>query len=68
MSLGWLRICGHNASHQKITHVVPKNDTYEHKLDSSCWCQPELDDEFFVVTHNSHDRRELYEDGQRGLM
>lgn len=68
MSLGWLNIIGQNAAHEEITHVIPKGDTYEHKLDSTCWCQPDLDEEFHVVTHNSHDRRELYEEGQRGLM
>jgi hypothetical protein len=68
MTLGWLRITGQNAAHQTVVHVVPKGDTYEHKLHSDCWCQPDLDEDFYVVTHHSHDQRELYEEGLRGLM
>ena len=68
MTLGWLNISGKNAAGYTVVHVVPKGDTFEHKLDSTCWCQPELDEEDHVVLHNSHDQRELYETGQRGLM
>lgn len=44
-------------------HVVPLDDLREHITDVSCWCRP-LEDEG-VVVHNSMDRREFYERGER---
>lgn len=43
-------------------HVLPIEDMREHEL-SECWCNPRDDDS--VIVHNSHDGRELYEDGIR---
>jgi len=44
------------------THVMPINDLREHSL-TDCWCQPS-DDEG-VTVHNSSDKREFYERGER---
>ena len=43
-------------------HIYPVNDLREHSV-SDCWCDP-FDDEGIIV-HNSLDRRELYERGER---
>ena len=43
-------------------HVCPINDLRPHRV-KNCWCGPEYDDGLTV--HNSLDRREEYEDGQR---
>ena len=49
-------------------HVHPIDDLRPHILpdsddDGPCWCQPEDDDG--ITIHNSMDRRELYERGER---
>lgn len=54
-------------------HVYPENDLREHNTDSpECWCGPKLEDVFeegafcgTVITHNSMDRREEYEEGRK---
>ena len=43
-------------------HVYPINDLREHSL-RDCWCRP-IDDEG-VTVHNSLDRREFFERGDR---
>jgi hypothetical protein len=43
-------------------HVIPIDDWREHELTLTCWCHPVLDE---VVLHNSVDRREEYERGER---
>jgi hypothetical protein len=47
-------------------HVVPIDDLREHVISSTCWCRPKQDDETpRLWTHNSMDRREEYETGER---
>lgn len=45
-------------------NVIPEDDLREHELSMQCWCCP-VEDSEFVVVHNSMDRREEYEHGQR---
>jgi hypothetical protein len=47
------------------THVVPLNDLREHVEDATCWCNPRVDEELNLVTHNSADNREAFETGER---
>lgn len=47
------------------THVVPLNDLREHTEDATCWCDPRVDEELNLVTHNSADNREAFETGER---
>lgn len=61
----WVTIIAEAEAGNIVTHVVPLDDMYEHFLDSECWCCPDLDEEFFVATHNSADHREQYETGER---
>lgn len=44
-------------------HVVPINDTREHKLSDDCWCSPFMDEHIHV--HNSLDDREAFETRKR---
>ena len=44
-------------------HVYPVNDLREHSLTSDCWCNAADDDG--LIVHNSLDRRELFERGER---
>ena len=47
-----------------IHHIVPNNDLRPHPLTENCWCRPTVwknDDGYTIITHNSLDRRELYE-------
>ena len=49
-------------------HIVPENDLREHITSKECWCKPVQDEELLTLfIHNSLDRRELYEDGERKL-
>ena len=49
-------------------HVVPYNDQFPHVLSlTECWCKPVLDEDSPVVTHNSADGREYYQNGERSL-
>lgn len=67
--MSWMNITGKNAAGKRVAHVVPVEDTFEHELDITCWCQPEIDiEDDRVLIHNSHDQRELYETGIRKLM
>jgi len=43
-------------------HIIPVDDLREHSR-TNCWCAPEDDDG--LIVHNSLDRRELYETGER---
>jgi hypothetical protein len=43
-------------------HVLPVADLRQHSFDE-CWCDPQ--DHDGVIVHNSLDRRELYERGER---
>lgn len=45
------------------TEVVPNNDLMPHISGAGCWCKPKLDEE--VLVHNSMDKREEYERGER---
>ena len=44
-------------------NIVPVNDRKEHVMGEECWCRPSVDHTKYSVTytHNSLDRRELYE-------
>ena len=44
-------------------HVVPDNDLKEHDVAGACWCAPV--EHNGVIVHNSMDRREFYERGER---
>lgn len=47
-------------------HLLPFNDLFPHVLSrTECWCHPELDIEDGLVTHNSADGREYYENGRK---
>jgi hypothetical protein len=46
-------------------HVVPVNDLREHVTDGDCWCNPTIDEEYFIVIHHSMDERETYEEGRK---
>jgi hypothetical protein len=46
----------------RANHVYPENDLREHSL-GSCWCNPSDDDG--IMVHNSLDRREFFERGER---
>lgn len=45
-----------------LNHVVPDDDLRRH-TSIDCWCGPRLDDG--VMVHNSMDRREEFERGER---
>ena len=61
----WITISGRANDGTQSTHVVPDEDLYEHVLSYDCWCQPSLDIEYMIATHNSADKREEFETGQR---
>lgn len=46
-----------------LPHVMPINDLRDHTLSTDCWCRPFSDEG--VIVHNSMDRREEYERGER---
>ena len=51
-------------------HIVPSGDGREHDLTPRvCWCGPEVEEHEggFIITHNSTDGREDYEQGRRKL-
>ena len=50
-------------------HVTPIGDLREHEFTMTCWCHPEVDDEFCIpiLTHNSADGREKFETGERKM-
>lgn len=51
-------------SSYKRIHVVPNNDQHEHTEEGyKCLCNPKLQIEngHLIITHNSWDGRELYE-------
>lgn len=43
-----------------VIHVMPHKDLRPHDFTVDCWCGAKPDDEN-VVTHNSADRRELFD-------
>lgn len=61
----WLTILGVSLHGTPVTHIVPVNDMHDHALHADCWCQPHLDHELMIATHNSADRREDFESGKR---
>jgi hypothetical protein len=61
----WQSITGMTPKGHLVTHVIPVDDLHEHYMSDECWCCPELDDEHWVATHNSADRREEFESGAR---
>ncbi len=48
---------------EEIQHVIPINDIRDHTESVVCWCKPEFKDGVYM--HNSMDRREEYERGER---
>lgn len=46
-----------------LIQVAPLDDTRTHVADSTCWCDPNIQDD--VLVHNSADNREKYERGER---
>lgn len=57
IGLGWLAI-----EHETEVHVMTEGE--EHSFEG-CKCKPTLDDEYMVITHNSFDGREAFENGER---
>ena len=48
------------------THTLPLEDIRDHEVgNTGCWCDPDVDDEFKLVVHNSADGREKFESGER---
>jgi hypothetical protein len=48
-----------------MIHVLPVNDSEEHILDSTCSCNPQIENAengHLLVIHNSFDGRELIEE------
>lgn len=50
---------------RKPIHIIPINDLREHAISSSCWCNPDIEDDGDMIVHNSMDGREHYETGER---
>lgn len=46
-------------------HITPVGDLREHIQARSCWCHPKEPDDDGIVIHNSMDRREEFERGER---
>lgn len=61
----WLSITGMTEGGGRVTHIIPVDDLHDHEMSSDCWCQPILDHEDWVATHNSADGREDFESGMR---
>jgi len=64
---GWEVITGESEVGGNVTHIIPLDDAREHTLRGDCWCDPRLDYEDHIATHNSADGREQFETGQRKL-
>lgn len=47
------------------SQVYPVNDLRPHNTEGPCWCDPTYDEEYDIVIHNSADRREEFETGER---
>jgi hypothetical protein len=56
---GWVAI-----QHEGHTHVLPRSDTGNHQWEN-CPCCPQVDEEHFIVSHNSFDGREAFASGER---
>ncbi len=52
-----------------IFHIVPLNDTKEHKESSTCSCEPEVKtvEGNMLVIHNAFDLREIVEEANEIL-
>lgn len=48
-----------------IWHIIPTNDTAEHQEDSTCECEPRMDEIIetgdILIIHNAYDGREAVE-------
>lgn len=46
-----------------MIHVYPIGDTEEHEISSTCWCCPEIKEEYgqLIIIHNAFDGRTLKE-------
>jgi len=42
-------------------HIMPLHDYREHETSKECWCNPTVDEDENLVTHNSLDGREYAE-------
>lgn len=65
-NFGWIIYYGDGSPGEKID-IIPKNDLEDHYSDK-CKCFPRIEqdfrnngDIFYLITHNSYDRREKYE-------
>jgi hypothetical protein len=63
----WEVITGESEAGGGVTHIIPVEDIREHALRDDCWCEPRLDYEHWIATHNSADGREQFETGARKL-
>ena len=54
---GWLTQTGPDG----LVHVLPLNDIRGHECSDACWCRPDTETDPGICSHNSLDRRELYE-------
>ena len=61
----WLSITAESNAGGAVTHIIPCDDLWDHSLDADCWCCPNLDEEYWVATHQSADGREDFEAGRR---
>lgn len=61
----WQRISGESETGEPVTHIIPLNDLREHTLRGDCWCDPMLDWDYGIATHNSADNREAFERNER---
>lgn len=53
---------------RNVQHVYPLNDMREHSMSIHCWCDPDMEEvgvNGLVITHNSLDGREAFEQGRR---
>jgi hypothetical protein len=43
-------------------HIIPDDESH---LIDGCSCNPDVDKDFMVISHNSYDGREAFETGER---
>lgn len=48
-----------------MIHILPVGDLKEHTEDTTCECNPKVDFDNDIVTHNYFDHRELSEEAQQ---
>jgi len=62
---GWENLLDPNNS----CHVIPLRDDRPHvvNMGHTCWCEPVVEDDGYVIRHNSADGREAFENTTRLL-